>query len=338
MRILIFLMLLSGIFFINLPDMQSQDIHFSQYFNAPMNTSAGLTGIFNGDQRFGANYKAQWYSVPVDYLTVSGYYDRNFRKDGENSFFSAGILFNYDKAGVADLALGSFGLSGSYTQGITPGFLITGGISAMVGFRSFKENSELRWDNYWDDGIIDISLPSGENFPSRSNTFFDLGAGLNFRLQEDARTKIDIGGGAFHLTQPNQAYYDNDDAELPIRLTGHAIGSLQLFSVLDLLGQALYQTQGPYEEILFGGGINIHISQKTARQVQLKLGINVRLDDALIPYIGLRYDGFEAGVSYDINTSPFEAATDSRGGPEFSLTYIITKVRPLQETKLCRIF
>ena len=30
----------------------SQDLHYSQFYNAPLVISPALTGIFNGDQRF----------------------------------------------------------------------------------------------------------------------------------------------------------------------------------------------------------------------------------------------------------------------------------------------
>lgn len=325
-------------FFFGSSYLRAQDLHFSQYFNATLNTNPGLTGIFNGDQRFGANHKQQWFSVPVDYLTFSAYYDRNFRKDGKDNFFSGGILFNYDQAGDGKLSMGGFGLNGSYTLGLSPNVLVTGGVGVSLGTRSFKEKG-LMWANQWNGEGFDPTLGSGENFDRTSFVFFDVGAGINLRFQESSRTKVDIGVGAFHLTEPQQTFYSSTDVEnLPRRYAIHLLGSLKLFSALDLLAHGQYQSQGPYEETLFGGGVNIHISQKTARQIQLKLGMGVRLDDALIPFIGLRYDGLEVGVSYDINTSPFEAATDGRGGPEFSVTYIITKVRPLNQTKICRIF
>ncbi|HRF37497.1 MAG TPA: hypothetical protein PK198_01815, partial [Saprospiraceae bacterium] len=56
---------------------------------------------------------------------------------------------------------------------------------------------------------------------------------------------------------------------------------------------------------------------------------------ALIPGIELTYDRWMAGFTYDINISPFNVATNRRGGPEFSLRYIIAKVPALGAFKVC---
>ena len=52
----------------------AQDIHFSQFFQAPLRVNPGLTGVFNGDQRAFFQYRDQWkefapfktYSLSVD--------------------------------------------------------------------------------------------------------------------------------------------------------------------------------------------------------------------------------------------------------------------------------
>lgn len=317
---------------------QAQDLHFSQFQTSPLNHNPALTGIFNGDKRFAANYRRQWFSVPVEYLTFSASYDRKFRPDGANSFWSAGGIFNYDSAGDADLSMAYLGLCGSYTQALNPNVLITGGVCIGGGQRSFRE-SKIMWGNYWNGDAVDITRPSGEPADLKNSNFYvDLGAGLNFRLQQDARTKADLGIGLYHLNEPNNTFYDDSSVKLPVRTALQLNGSLQLFDAMDLLVNGLVQFEGPYQEIVLGGMLNFHISHKKAREVQFAVGVGYRLDDALIPQVALSYDGWRAGFSYDVNTSIFDVATNQRGGPEFSLIYIITDVRPLPQSKLCKIF
>ena len=43
----------------------AQDIHFSQYYSAPLTINPALTGGFAGDYRAGVNYRTQWGSVTV---------------------------------------------------------------------------------------------------------------------------------------------------------------------------------------------------------------------------------------------------------------------------------
>lgn len=319
--------------------LHAQDMHFSQFHNSPLNHNPALTGIFNGDQRFSGIYRRQWFAVPVDYMTFSGAYDMKFRRDGASSFFSGGALFNYDRAGDANLSMAHLALSGSYTVGITEGFLISAGVQVGGGQRSLR-TADLTWGNYWDGSMVNQSLGSGEPNFDESRFYFDLGAGINFRLQSSSRTHLDIGAGAFHLNQPNNTFYENptEDVNLPIRYAFQAYGSLQLLPILDLKVNGLYHLVGPFDEIVAGALLNIHISRKKARELQLAVGAAVRIDDAIIPMVELAYDGWRAGFSYDVNTSAFEVATNGRGGPEFSLTYIITHVRPVDQSKLCRIF
>jgi hypothetical protein len=54
----------------------------------------------------------------------------------------------------------------------------------------------------------------------------------------------------------------------------------------------------------------------------------MRLNDAIIPYLGLEINGLRIGASYDINISNLKAATASRGGSEFSIIYIKKPAEP----------
>lgn len=327
--------LILGLLFLIKSD--AQDLHFSQFQNSPLNHNPALTGIFNGDQRFVANYRRQWFEVPVDYLTFSGSYDMKFRADGARSFWSAGAVFNYDRAGDARLATAFLGLNGSYTYGFTPGVLLTAGATVGGGQKSLRTN-ELLWGNYWDGAKVDVTRPANEPNLVNSNWYLDIGGGLNLRLQSSKRTRVDLGVGVFHINKPNSTFYNDGDVELPLRTAIQAVGSVEVLPFMDIRVNGLFHISGPFQEIVAGAMLNFHISQKRAREVQLAVGAAIRIDDSLIPMVEVLYDGWRASFSYDINTSEFERVTNGRGGPEFTLIYIITKVRPLDDSKLCRIF
>ena len=55
-----------------------QDIHYSQFHNAPFNINPALTGISRGDIRVMGNFRSQWRSVPVDYTTYTLAADMQF--------------------------------------------------------------------------------------------------------------------------------------------------------------------------------------------------------------------------------------------------------------------
>ena len=47
----------------------AQDIHFSQFFNAPLALGPGMIGQFDGEYRANGIFRQQWRSVTVPYRT-----------------------------------------------------------------------------------------------------------------------------------------------------------------------------------------------------------------------------------------------------------------------------
>ena len=95
----------------------AQDIHFSQYYNIPLNINPALTGVFKEDIRIAGNYRSQWNTVPVSYQTFSAAFDMKYAHPSiQNGYFAFGGVFNRDQAGDSDLSLSQISLSASYTR------------------------------------------------------------------------------------------------------------------------------------------------------------------------------------------------------------------------------
>lgn len=320
--------------------LSAQDIHYSQFHNAMMNINPGQTGVFNGDQRFTAIIRDQWRSVPVPYLTIGAAYDMRLSSyKYRNRFFGVGAYFNYDKAGDSNMSLVNFALNGSYSHVIDPKNIISGGLGFAINQRRFNEG-DLRWDTQWDGDTHRPDLPSQENFDAMNKFFVDINLGINYRHQVSSRTWINVGGGAYHLNQADQSYYslNQDDTALPIRWTGSIHSSFQLTQGFDIMVNGLYQTQNPYEEIVVNGIARLYISNKPGKHYILDLGAGLRVGDAFYPLAGFQYNNWYVAVSYDVNTSFFEVATNGRGGPEVSVRYIYAKPVPPGEFKKCPVY
>ncbi|MEL7021673.1 MAG: PorP/SprF family type IX secretion system membrane protein [Bacteroidota bacterium] len=322
--------------------LHAQDIHFSQFTYAPLNLNPALTGIFDGDMRFMGNYRNQWKNVPVDYLNFSGAYDMNFyNKNLERSLFAGGLVFNYDRAGDSHLSTTNLGLSGSYTHQLGEKHFATVGGQLGVHQRAF-DLTNLRFDDQFNNESYDPQRPTQEMIINTSTAFMDLSAGLNWHFRTSKRTYFDIGGAAYHLNTPNKSFGNSlVEEELPVRYTLYGMGTFQLVDELDLFVNAAAQWQNPHHETTLGAGINIHLNTRPDHELFVSVGGGIRLNDmesdAIIPFFGLQYRMWHFGLSYDINVSEFNVATDRRGGPEFSVNYIITKVKPLK-SKICPIY
>lgn len=326
------LLLLPGTYLIG------QDIHYSQFNHTPLNINPALTGIFNGDLRFAGNFRDQWRSVSVPYTTFTAAFDTKlYPKRSDKYFWGLGINFNYDLAGAVKLNLLHLTVSGSYTRILNQNNIVTAGVAIGGAQRAFKSEF-ARTDFGWDGLMWSPAMGTGENFNNESFIFGDVSAGLNYRLQANERTKIDLGAGAFHLNRPLQTFDGATDANLPIRLSIYGLGSLRLTNGLDLLLDGQYTFQGPHDEFVAGLGAKIYLNQNRGRELALVVGANWRTTDAIIPKLEFHYKTWHLGLSYDFNYSDFTVATNRRGGPELSISYRILKVKPLSTYKTCPIY
>lgn len=319
----------------------AQDAHHSQYYTSALNYNPANTGLFAGDQRVAVNYRRQWFVDDiVRYLTISGSYDFKLypKRWTTKGLWNFGLLFNYDQAGDSKLGLASLFFSSSYSYPLNNSNIIIVGGAAGYTHRRFKPD-ELQWGAQYNGLNFDPTLPTEENFASTSNGFFDFNVGLNYRWQKSTRTKIDFGIAAFHLSGPDQKFFDQSlEIKLPVRLSLQLQPQFKLSNSFDLLLHGLFQQQQKYNELLAGGYLRIYLNQARGKELNLLLGASTRFDDAIIPKIAVEYLNWRGGISYDITNSGFESAVNNRGGPEFSLVYIYTKARVLKLLKSCPIF
>lgn len=286
--------------------LSAQDIHFSQFWNTPIDISPALAGVDKEDTRIYGAYKSQWQSVPVGYTTFSGAMDTKWNPfNSRNGYFGLGLLFNHDQAGDADWTLTDVSGLFSYTQQLSTGIFASIGGRIGMGHRSFKLQ-DLTFDNQFNGEFFDPGIAPSEKFTDTQTSFLDTGIGFNLHLQKkDLRSKLDIGLGLHHLNTPSQNFYANSTIDIPVRKDFYAMGVLKLSQQFDLLANGLFRFQDNFQEIVLGAALRIHLNTTKTKELALDIGANVRTGDAVLPYLGLSYHQWRFGFTYDINTSPF---------------------------------
>ncbi len=321
----------------------AQDIHFSQYYNAPLTINPALTGISSGDLRFSGIYRSQWNTANSPFRTFQITADKRFYTMAHTDWWvSGGINVFYDRAGDSNLETTNVQLSGSYTKMLDKQNFMTLGAYAGFGQRKF-DFANLTFDNQWNGQIFDPSRPVSESFNDTNLAYPDFGVGFNWRGQGSKfmgkeRTKIDLGAAGHHLSRPNQSFDKTDKSELPVRMNIYLLPTFQLNKTGDIVGHASYQLQGEYREALAGAGYRHYLSTKKAKELAIQFVLGFRfssIGDAFVPAAELHYHSLKVGLSWDINVSDFSAATNRNGGPEISIRYIIKKVYPLRAFKAC---
>jgi type IX secretion system PorP/SprF family membrane protein len=92
---ILFLMLLFATF-----KSHAQDVHFSQFFEAPLWRNPSLAGLFNGDIRVQGVYRDQWNSVTDAYRTASINTEFKMPIGQGYDFLTAGFQLVHDQAGT----------------------------------------------------------------------------------------------------------------------------------------------------------------------------------------------------------------------------------------------
>lgn len=322
---------------------KGQDLHYSQFYNQPMIINPALTGIYNGDHRFMFSFRDQARNIPVPYLTFSAAYDRKiYLNRSDKSFFGIGGFFNYDKQGDSQLRLINLNLSLSYSYIINEHNIVSLGGIAGYANRGFDPVA-LTWDSQWDsqNNVFNQSLPSGETFNMEAFNYVETALGLNYRWQNSERTKLDLGVGAFHLTEPQTSFLNNVNETLPLRLSLYGIFSVELDPKLDLQLDVLHQRQDVYRQFLFGGYLNYYLNNARGKDMQFRVGGGYKTTgEIMFIKAGFQINELFIAASYDMDLSEFGQFDEGSPGkgPEIHVRYIIKNVKPQGRFKVCPIF
>ncbi len=313
----------------------AQDIHFSQFYQSPFNLNPALTGQFEGAYRFVANQRTQWRSVTTPYSTFgvgADARDLSFLSVQENKReaiasalpYRAGLSFFHDKAGDSKLATTLLNLAIAREfqwDNTVPQHL---SIGAMTGLTSMRiDYSSLTYDNQWNGWAYDPSISSGENYARDSRAYLNVHLGLEYGIEFSHENQLYVGASAFNLTGPKQSFFD--DGYVRLQKRWHFYGRYH-YGVNDRWKaepMLLFSTQGVYHEWLIGGLAHWVIQQSAWANRSVYFGLFGRLRDAGFAVVGMQYDAWNVGISYDINTSNLRPASNGRGGFELSLVYII---------------
>ncbi|MBK6951162.1 MAG: PorP/SprF family type IX secretion system membrane protein [Crocinitomicaceae bacterium] len=305
----------------------AQDIHFSQFYMNPVYLNPALTGDFDGTMRFTGNQRSQWRSVSRPYNTI-GISAESREEFILPSMYHAVNLF-HDVAGDGNYRTTEFNLTTSYRfyLDIDSTHTITPAVQLGVNHRNI-DFSKLNFDNQFNGYYYDPTLPTGEIFGSAKRTGLNLNLGVLYTWRPSHRMELVTGAGLFNIPQMKQSLYGDDLVKRDRRILFHAKGTYKLNFEWDLQPGLFMQLQGDYKEIIFGSNARYIIKDKQGEFIAPYGGVWFRNKDAAYMVVGLYYNSWIAGISYDFNVSQLLPASNVRGGLEFSVQYILNIFKP----------
>lgn len=315
-----------------------QDIHFSQTTRSDFQINPAFTGAFTGNLRATINWKDQWQSINKTFRTYASSFEYSFGKGNARrpTFFALGFYMFKDVAGDVEVGNTNVGLSFATLIKINRNSRFIGGIQGSYGMTGLNV-ANMQWGSQYNGINFDPSLSNGEGTEFQSYTYADFAMGVAYWYSKNDRNVIHkapsdakIGVSVFHLNKPHYTFDPNGSAKLPMRIVTHgsALLATQQSNIYWYPNASLI-LQGKQHEVYFGSLWKVLLqsgSKSTGftSEVSLTAGMNMRVTnviDAIVPQIFIGAYNFSIGLSYDINISRLNSASNYRGGFEFSLRY-----------------
>lgn len=297
---------------------KGQDLHFSQYFNAPLLVNPANTG-FNPDYdyRVGGNYRNQWANLGSAYQTMSIWGDAKlFTNRFENGWMGVGGSLMKDVAGGLSATRGYATVA--YHQMIGYNSLLSGGFG--MGFISKRlDLSKLSFDNQWSGKFFDVTIPSNEPFAYSQTTYLDLQAGLNFAYFASENVYLNAGVSIMHLNTPRESFFDASvsDNRLQRRYTAFVNSSIKIQNIWIINPNVYVSKMGNAWETVAGFNANRDLTGDGSSQ--FIFGMYYRSGDALIPMLGYEVNDLKMIVNYDATISSLSKTNATRGAYEISI-------------------
>jgi type IX secretion system PorP/SprF family membrane protein len=268
------------------------------------------------------NHRNQWPSIPKAYITTSASFDLGIAKNKipEGDILGIGLSGLTDASANGQLKLNFGSAAISYHKALDEDGYNTIGAGFQATYSSLiLDEGKLQFEDMLrQNGFTGARTDFFQN--GAQQNYFDMNAGLLFSGSTNGENNYYAGVSVYHVNRPKVGF-KNASYQLASRITAHGGGTVPISDVLSFNGSFIYQSQAKASEIVAGGALSYMLNDNEENPSNIYMGSWVRFGDAAIPYLGLETNGLRIGVSYDVNISSLKAATNSRGGSEFSLIY-----------------
>lgn len=306
-------------------NLQGQDPQFSQFYSNPLYLAPSFAGLVE-DSRITLNYRNQWPEIPGAYNTYAFSFDHFF--DAFNS--GLGLFVMKDIAGSGNLSTTNLGVQYSYDFKITNTWHMRPGVHFFYTERGI-DFQKLVWHDQM--SATGNAPSSAEVVPLEKISALDFSTSL-LAYSSDYW----IGFSVDHLLQPNQSLYYIESGKysegyIPIKYSFFGgtkiINKGKLLRPMDTSLQFafLFKKQDKFSQLDLGA----YFYTKPIVVGLWYRGIPVIKpmfnQDAFTALLGIKFDNFSVGYSYDFTVSRLISYTG--GAHELSLSYDFTmKIKP----------
>lgn len=318
---------------------RAQDPVFSQFYSSSLYLNPALSGL-EKDVVIGMNYRSQWTGVNLPFKTfqVSALYP--ILQQGVRSKHLGGFgatVFSDEAGPQREIRSQGVSFASSYNFHLnrSGNHLLAAGLQFGVIHRRINMDA-LQWSSQYSPAYgYDASLP-GEVLPSERVASPVINAGLMWRLVvDDGIQPVRMfyqGMAASNINRPRGFYVDENDAvSVLYKLHG---GYLHTFNNgFELSPNYLLQHQQSTQVNVgaYGAYSLSAVMRGSAGVIKLSAGMWYRIDDSFIATMGLSTASWNAGFSYDDNSSSLDRNFAGANAFEISFAYRIQILKAVKK-------
>ena len=328
--------LLSLILFFSLTIGSAQDLHFTNYNFAPLHFSPAETGSFNGTIRVGGIIRDQFSSFITNAYQSQSLYIDSPQSFGilKNDWIGLGLVFYNDSAGDIGFNNTGFLMSAAYHKSLHKKKF------SVLSF-GLQYGSVRRKVNNPNDARTEFGLLSGNtNSPdlllleSLEENYNDLNIGIKYQNLKKDGSEFVVGISLMHILDPDfMGLVQNNTIHK--RFNAHSYGIIQAGKKVDIKCGFYYSNMGLFTK-RFSTHNNMNLftqlyfeltskkkKKQKAKTFELMTGLGYRFGDALQFFLGVNYERWEVGFSFDMTVSDAAVYTNNNGAIEFGLQHIV---------------
>ena len=309
-------------------DVSGQDPRFSQFHLMPQYLNPAMTGFFDGDVRFAAIFRDQWFTLGSPYggtkfETEGGEVDGCIKVGKPSGDYDR----KQDYIGVGASVIRDVAGDEGYTQ--TNG-MVNLAYSKTFGYKvkhsiAIGLQGEIMSDQFRNGGAV-FPGPTIENI-GKNNIKFDATAGIRYYLALEKRLNMYFGFAYSHVTSPTFNFLDISSSKLYAKYVGHAGAVVAVRDKINLVPSLMILSQGPSFEANIGASAQYIFGNEYDSKNTFSFGLMARFarpegPEAIIPNVRLDIYHFTIGVAYDVNISNLSRGTSTVGAIEVGVVYI----------------
>jgi type IX secretion system PorP/SprF family membrane protein len=312
------------IFFVQIEVLFAQDFTFSQFYEQPLLRNPALAGVFNGDLRVAMAYRDQWSSITVPYRTTSLSVEYKIPIGSAQDVLTIGSQMSMDGAGDIRLKRTQFlpiinfhkSLSGETNTYLSLAFM-GGPVSSQF------DVSQLKLGDQFVGGSYNASNSSMQPISNSGYSYWDMSTGLCFSTEFQNKARVYFAAGLAHFSSPViKSVTTYNAGTLAPRLSLNIGSNAMVGEKGHIMAFVDFFSQNKQQQLLGGVMYGMEFSEHQDEEAAiLYVGSFLRWGDALIPVIKLDFNHTSFGISYDVNVSKLNVASNWRGGIEITASY-----------------